>query len=161
LVQTRHPSIERNLKHCSRSRLRQGGKLVPISCEQLDHNRRTYFGIQTAPCLRAPHLWHRAVISSAVPADARKRLGIDHEVLLPNRSEVTQETAAIGETGLGAEKASRPARWKLGQPGEEQAAEERAQHPHRLQEGRTRRYPAPAVEREMRPRGKIMWTWGW
>ena len=37
---------------------------------------------------------------------------------------------------------------ELGQPGEEQAAEERAQHPHRQQEGRTRKYPAPAVERD-------------
>jgi hypothetical protein len=101
------------------------------------------------------------VISSAVPADARKRLGIDHEVLLPNRSEVTQETAVVGETGLGAEEGKSSGPMELGQPGEEQAAEERAQHPHRLQEGRTRRYPAPAVEREMRPRGKIMWTWGW
>ena len=34
-----------------RSRLRQGGKLVPISCEQLDHDRRTDLRIQTAPCL--------------------------------------------------------------------------------------------------------------
>jgi peptide/bleomycin uptake transporter len=38
-----------------RSRLRQGGKLVPISCEQLDHDCRTDLRIQTAPCLRAPH----------------------------------------------------------------------------------------------------------
>ena len=34
------------------------------------------------------------------------------------------------------------------QPGEEQAAEEHAQHPHRQQEGRTRGYPAPPVERD-------------
>ena len=37
---------------------------------------------------------------------------------------------------------------ELDQPGEEQAAEERAQHPHRQEEGRTRRYPAPPVERD-------------
>src|SRR5271169_3267300 len=32
-----------------------------------------------------------------------RRLGIDHEALLPERSEVTQENAVVGETGLGAE----------------------------------------------------------
>jgi hypothetical protein len=37
---------------------------------------------------------------------------------------------------------------ELDQPGEEQAAEERAQHPHRQQEGRTRRYPALPIERD-------------
>ena len=31
------------------------------------------------------------------------RLGIVHPPLLPDRSEVAQETAAVGETGLGAE----------------------------------------------------------
>ena len=39
-----------------------------------------------------------------------RRLGIDHEALLPDRGEVTQEKAAVGETGLRAEegKSSRP-----------------------------------------------------
>ena len=32
-----------------------------------------------------------------------RRLGIDHPPLLPDRSEMTQEQAAVGETGLGAE----------------------------------------------------------
>jgi len=61
---------------------------------------------------------------------------------------VTQETAAVGETGLGAEEDKFSGPVKLDQAGEEQAAEERAQHPHRQQEGRTGRDPAPAVERE-------------
>src|SRR5271156_6831922 len=32
-----------------------------------------------------------------------RRLGVDHPPLLPDRREVTQETAAVGEIGLGAE----------------------------------------------------------
>ena len=58
--------------------------------------------------------------------------------LLPDRSKMTQERAVVGETGLGAEegKPSRPVQFD--QPGEEQAAKERAQHPHRQQEGRAR-----------------------
>ena len=39
-------------------------------------------------------------------------------------------------------------RVELDQPGEEQAAKEQTQHPHRQQEGGTRRYPAPPVERD-------------
>ena len=88
------------------------------------------------------------MISSAVAADARERLGIDHEALLPDRSEVTQETAAVGETGLGAEEGQSSGPMEFDQPGEEQAAKERAQHPHRQQEGRTGRYPALAVGRD-------------
>ena len=61
---------------------------------------------------------------------------------------MTQEEAAVGETGLGAEEGKSSRLMELDQPGEEQAAEERAQHPHRQQEGRTRRYPAPPVERD-------------
>ncbi len=44
----------------------------------------------------------------------------------------------IGETGQGAEEGDLSSRMELDQPGEEQAAKERAQHPHRQQEGRTR-----------------------
>ena len=36
-------------------------------------------------------------------------LGIDHPSLLPDRSEMTQEQAAVGETGRVPKKASRPA----------------------------------------------------
>src|ERR1700733_14396301 len=77
-----------------------------------------------------------------------RRFGIDHEPLLPDGSEVTQEQAAVGETRLGAEEGKSPGRVELDQPGEEQAPEERAQHPHRQQEGRTRRYPALPIERD-------------
>ena len=37
-----------------------------------------------------------------------RRLGIDHEPLLPDCGEVTQEKAAVGETGLGAEEGKSP-----------------------------------------------------
>jgi hypothetical protein len=40
---------------------------------------------------------------------------------------VTQETAAVGEAGQGAEEGKPSGRVKFDQPGEEQAAEERAQ----------------------------------
>ena len=50
------------------------------------------------------------------------------------------------KTGLGAEEGKSSGRVELDQPGEEQAAEEHAQHPHRQEEGWTRRYPAPPVE---------------
>ena len=75
-----------------------------------------------------------------------RRLGIDHEPLVPDPSEVTQKNATVGETSLGAEEAKSSGRVELDQPGEEQAAEEHAQHPHRQEEGWTRRYPAPPVE---------------
>ena len=61
---------------------------------------------------------------------------------------MTQEQAAVGETGLGAEEGKSPRLVQFDQPGEEQAAKERAQHPHRQQEGRTRRYPALPVGRD-------------
>src|ERR1700692_571970 len=76
-----------------------------------------------------------------------RRLGIDHPALLPDPSEMTQEKTVIGETGLGAEEGKLSGPMELDQPGEEQAAEERAQHPHRQEEGRTRRYPPSPVER--------------
>ena len=88
------------------------------------------------------------MISSAVAADARERLGIDHEALLPDGNEGTQERAVVGETGLGAEEGKSPRLMELDQPSEEQAAEEHAQHPHRQKEGRAGRYPALAVERD-------------
>src|SRR5271163_1741429 len=69
---------------------------------------------------------------------SERRLGIDHPPLLPDRSEVTQETALVGETGLGAEEGKLSGPVELDQPGEEQAAEKRTQHPHRQQEGWTR-----------------------
>ena len=61
---------------------------------------------------------------------------------------MAQEEAAVGETGLGAEEGKSPRLMEFDQPSEEQAAEEHAQHPHRQEEGRTRRYPAPPIERD-------------
>ena len=58
-------------------------------------------------------------------------LGIDHEPLLPDRGEVAQEQTVVGEAGLGAEAGKSPRLMELDQPSEEQAAKERAQHPHR------------------------------
>lgn len=60
-----------------------------------------------------------------------RRLGIDHEPLLPDRGEVAQEQTVVGEAGLGAEAGKSPRLMELDQPSEEQAAKERAQHPHR------------------------------
>jgi hypothetical protein len=77
-----------------------------------------------------------------------RRLGIDHEPLLPDCGEATQEQAAVGETCLGAEEGKSPSLIEFDQLGEEQAAEERAQHPHWQEEGRTGRYPALPVERD-------------
>src|SRR5277367_178108 len=54
----------------------------------------------------------------------------------------------VGETCLGAEEGKSPSLIEFDQLGEEQAAEERAQHPHWQEEGRTRRYPALPVERD-------------
>src|SRR5277367_6663470 len=65
----------------------------------------------------------------------KRCLGIDHPPLFPDRREVAQETVAVGEAGQGAEEGQSSGRMELDQPGEEQATEERAQHPHRQQEG--------------------------
>jgi hypothetical protein len=59
--------------------------------------------------------------------------------LLPERREMAQEAARVGQIGLGAEEDELAGLVQRDQSGEEQAAEERAQHPHRQQEGRTRR----------------------
>ena len=59
-----------------RSGLRQGGKLVPISCEQLDHDRRTDLRIQTAPCLRTPHPRRRGeCVPSGIVSELISALG--------------------------------------------------------------------------------------
>ena len=55
---------------------------------------------------------------------------------------------------------SRPASCSAIKPGEEQAAEQLAEHPHRKEEGRARRYPA-FPSSEMPPPGTIMCTCGW
>jgi len=76
------------------------------------------------------------------------RLGIDNPSLVSDRREVAQEQAPIGEIDQMAEEGQLPGLVELDQPGDEQAAEERAQHPHRQQEGRAGRDPALPVERD-------------
>ncbi len=66
-----------------------------------------------------------------------RRLGVDHEPLLPDCGEVTRKNSTITEISLGAEEGKSSGCVELDQPGEEQAAEEHAQHPHRQEEGRT------------------------
>jgi hypothetical protein len=74
---------------------------------------------------------------------------------------MAQEEAAIGQTRLGAEEGKSSRLMEFDQPGEEQAAEEHAQHPHRQEEGRTRRYPAPPVERDSAARHDHVDTHVW
>jgi hypothetical protein len=52
--------------------------------------------------------------------------------------EMAQETARVGQIGLSAEEDELAGFVQRAQLGEKQAAEERAQHPHRQQEGRPR-----------------------
>ena len=61
---------------------------------------------------------------------------------------MAQEGAAVGEVRHAAEEAEPPGIVQRHQPGEEQAAEQLAQHAHRQEERRARRYPAAAVERD-------------
>jgi hypothetical protein len=67
-----------------------------------------------------------------------RRLGVDHPSLLPERREMAQEAARVGKIGLGAEEGELAGFVQRDQSGEEQAAEERAQDPHRQEEGGTR-----------------------
>ncbi len=60
---------------------------------------------------------------------------------------MAQEATLVGETGQGAEKDELARLVQRDQPGQEQAAKERAQHPHRQEEGRRRRYPPLPIER--------------
>ena len=61
---------------------------------------------------------------------------------------MTQEGPPLGEMRHRSEEGE-PARIvERDQPGEEQAAEQLAEHPHRQEEGRARRYPALPVERD-------------
>src|ERR1700685_4416755 len=46
-----------------------------------------------------------------------RRLGIDHEPLVPDCSEVTQKSATVGETSLGAEESKSSGCVELDQPG--------------------------------------------
>ena len=75
-------------------------------------------------------------------------LGIDHPVLLPDRGQVPQEGAAVDEMREAAEEAEQPGLMQCHQPGQEQAAEQLAQHPDRQQERGARCHPAAPVRRQ-------------
>jgi len=68
--------------------------------------------------------------------------------LLPDRCQVPQEQAAVGESGQGPQAGQPPGLVEFEQPAEEQTAKERAQHPHRQEEGRTGGYPALPIRRD-------------
>ena len=76
------------------------------------------------------------------------RLGVDHPSPLPDWSEITQKGPAIGETGLAAEEDELARAMQLDQSGQEQPAEELAQHPDRQEESRTRGNPARTIVRD-------------
>ena len=61
---------------------------------------------------------------------------------------MAQEAARVGEIGLFAEEGELAGLVQRDQPGQEQPAEESAQHPHRQEEGGTRRYPPPPIGRD-------------
>jgi hypothetical protein len=61
---------------------------------------------------------------------------------------VAKEGAPVAETGLRAEEVQLAGGLQLEQPGQEQPSKQLAEDPHRQQEGRPRRDPALAVERE-------------
>ena len=59
---------------------------------------------------------------------------------------MAQEQAGVGETDLAPEVGEPSGLMQLDQPGQEQTAEESAQHTHRQKEGRTGGYSALPVE---------------
>src|SRR3546814_5115210 len=61
-------------------------------------------------------------------------LGIDHPALLPDGREVPQECAPLGELGHAAEEGELPLVMEGAQPGEEQPAEQGAEHADRSEE---------------------------
>ena len=69
-------------------------------------------------------------------------LGVDHPALLADRREVAQEGPPVGEWCEVAEEGEPAGVVECDQPGEEQAAEQLAEHAHRQEERRPRRYPA-------------------
>ena len=88
------------------------------------------------------------------------RRGIYDSALFADRRQVTKEGSPVGERRHAAKEREPPGVLKSKQPGEEQTAEQRTQHPHREEERRPRRYPALATG-AMPPPGTIMWTCGW
>jgi len=73
-----------------------------------------------------------------------RRLGVDHEPLLPDGGEIVQEQATVGKIVLFVEEGESSGRVERDQPGEEQAAEQ-----HALRHRRRRLEPLtyPAIRR--------------
>ena len=61
---------------------------------------------------------------------------------------MAQEGPAVGEVRHRSEEGEPTGVVQRDQPGEEQPAEQLAEHPHRKQEGRARRYPSASVGRD-------------
>lgn len=66
--------------------------------------------------------------------------------LLPDGSKVVQECPPLGEMSEGAKEAEPSGVVQSDQPGEEGPAEQLAEHAHRKQEGRPRRYPSASAQ---------------
>lgn len=73
----------------------------------------------------------------------KRRFSINHPTLLANRRKVTLEGSAIVEPCLLAEEDETPCIVQCEQPGQEQTAEQRAEHSYRQQEGWSRWDPPP------------------
>lgn len=73
------------------------------------------------------------------------RLGVHDPALLPCRRQVAQEFPALGEMSKGAEEGEQPRFVHHDQPGQEQPAEQLAEHPGGKEERRARRYPPGSV----------------
>lgn len=77
-----------------------------------------------------------------------RRLGIDHPALLSDGREVPQECAPFAKMREAAKESELAVIVQRAQPGEEQAAEKRAEHAHGEQEGGACGYPARPIARD-------------
>ena len=84
----------------------------------------------------------------------------DHEALLPDRGEMAQEEASVGETGLGAEDATRPASCSsISRVRNNRRKSTPNTRTGRRKAGRDDIHRRPSSETP--PPGTIMWTCGW
>ena len=77
----------------------------------------------------------REICTSGSVRDGGGNVPIYSASLVPDRREMAQEAAPIDEVGMSPEESELPCLVQLDQPGQEQAAEELAQHADREQEG--------------------------
>ena len=119
-----------------RTRSGAGSRWRPGGCSATDR--------RAPPAARRTAAWRRRPSASSGPAPGGA-----------GRLRRSERCAAAPK------KASRPASCSCHQPGEEQAAEQLAQHAHRQEEGGARGYPARVPSGAMPPPGTIMCTCGW